>query len=102
MGSIGPTVFRFKNWELTASAGKEGVIFLLDTKSLGGADHHTPLFRSPLYTNQEVNFVAKGFWGAFSTWEVSAGTRWLYAPAWGPPTSKAKFPIHMARLHTAA
>jgi hypothetical protein len=70
MGSIGPTVFRFKNWELTAAAGKEVVIFMLDTKSLGGADHKTPLFCSPLYTNEEVNFATKGFWGAFSTWRT--------------------------------
>ena len=91
MGCIGPTVFKFKDWELAAAAGKEGVIFLLDTKSLGGADHGTPLFRSPLYTNAEVNFATKGFWGAFSTWEDAAGKRWLYAPAWGPPASDAKF-----------
>lgn len=91
MGSIGPTVFKFKDWELAAAAGKEGVIFLLDTKSLGGADHGTPLLRSPLFANEEVNFATKGFWGAFSTWEDAAGTRWLYAPAWGPPTSTTKF-----------
>ena len=28
MGSIGPTIFNFKNWELAAASGKEGVIFL--------------------------------------------------------------------------
>jgi len=93
MGSIGPTVFNFKNWELAATSGKEGVIFLLDTKSLGGADHHVPLYRSPKLTNEEVNFAGKGFWGAFSTWEDSGGTRWLYAPAWGPPTAATKFPL---------
>ena len=91
MGCIGPTVFTFQNWELAAAGGKEGVIFLLDTKSLGGPDHGTPLFRSPLYTNAEVNFATKGFWGAFSTSVDSTGTRWLYAPAWGPPTSDTKF-----------
>jgi outer membrane protein assembly factor BamB len=91
MGSIGPTVFNFKNWELTAASGKEGVIFLLDTKSLGGADHHTPLYRSPLFTNEEVNFAGKGFWGAFSTWEDAGGTRWLLAPAYGPPAPDTKF-----------
>jgi outer membrane protein assembly factor BamB len=91
MGSIGPTVFNFKNWELAAASGKEGVIFLLDTKSLGGADHRTPLYRSPLLANEEINFAGKGFWGAFSTWEDAAGTRWLYAPAWGPPTADTKF-----------
>ena len=91
MGSIGPTVFNFKNWELAAASGKEGVIFLLDTKSLGGADHRAPLYRSPLFANEEVNFAGKGFWGAFSTWEDAAGTRWLYAPAYGPPTPATKF-----------
>ena len=91
MGSIGPTIFNFKNWELAAASGKEGVIFLLDTKSLGGPDHETPLYRSPLLANDEVNFAGKGFWGAFSTWEDAAGTRWLYVPAWGPPAPAAKF-----------
>ncbi len=93
MGSISPVVFPFKNWELAAASGKEGVIVLLDTRALGGGDHRTPLWRSPMFTNDEVNFATKGFWGAFSTWEDVAGTRWLYAPAWGPPTEKTKFPI---------
>ena len=92
MGNMTPVIFRFKNWELAAAAGKEGVIYLLDTMSLGGADHRTPLFRSPLLTNEDVNFAARGFWGAMSTWE-EAGTRWLLAPAWGPPTPGTKFPI---------
>lgn len=92
MGNMTPVVFPFKNWELAAASGKEGVIYLLDTKSLGGADHRTPLFRSPLYANEEVNFAARGFWGAFSTWEDPSGARWLYAPAWGPPTPATKFP----------
>jgi outer membrane protein assembly factor BamB len=93
MGSISPVVFPFKSWELAAASGKEGIIFLLDTKSLGGADHRTPLFRSARFTNEEVNFATKGFWGAFSTWEDAAGTRWLLAPAWGPPTPTTKFPV---------
>jgi outer membrane protein assembly factor BamB len=93
MGSIGPTIFNYKDWELAAAGGKEGVIFLLDTKLLGGADHRTALYRSPLLANEEVNFAGKGFWGAFSTWEDAAGTRWLYAPAWGPPAADIKFAV---------
>jgi outer membrane protein assembly factor BamB len=94
MGAMTPVVFPFKDRELAASGGKEGVIVLLDTKSPGGADNHTPLYRSPLYTNEEVNFSAHGFWGAFSTWEETpGGTRWLLAPAWGPPAADAKFPL---------
>src|SRR6202030_3890714 len=86
--------FPFEDRELVSGAGKEGVLFLLDSKSLGGADHRTPLFRSPLYTNEEVDFAGRGFWGALSTWQDPKGTRWLYAPAWGPPASTApRFPL---------
>lgn len=92
MGNISPTVFPFKNRELIAASGKEGVIFLLDSKSLGGADHRTPLYRSPTFANDEANLSGKGFWGAFTTWEDSSGVRWLAAPANGPPAAGVKFP----------
>jgi outer membrane protein assembly factor BamB len=93
MGNISPVVFPFDKWELVAASGKEGVIYLLDAKSLGGTDHRTPLFRSPLYMNEEVDFAGHGFWGALSTWQDAQGTRWLYAPAWGAPHSASpKFP----------
>ncbi|MBZ5579980.1 MAG: PQQ-binding-like beta-propeller repeat protein [Acidobacteriia bacterium] len=91
MGCMSAVVFNFKTWELVAAAGKEGVIFLLDAKSLGGTGHRTPLYRSAGFANGEINFAGKGFWGAFSTWEDAAGTRWLVAPAWGPPTAATKF-----------
>ncbi|MBV9264605.1 MAG: PQQ-binding-like beta-propeller repeat protein [Acidobacteriaceae bacterium] len=42
------------------------------------------MYRSPLYTNAGADIAGKGFWGAFGTWEDGKGTRWLYAPAWGP------------------
>jgi hypothetical protein len=93
MGNISPAIFPFKNRELVAAGGKEGVIYLLDAKNLGGADHRTPLYRSPRFNNDEVNFSGTGFWGAFSTWEDAAGTRWLLAPSWGPPSASVKFPI---------
>lgn len=94
MGNISPVVFPFGKSELIAASGKEGVIYLLDSKSLGGADHKTPLYRSPLFTNEDVDFAGKGFWGAMSTWEDADHTRWLYAPAYGPPHSEApKFPL---------
>ena len=47
MGSIGPTIFNFKNWELAATSGKEGVIFLLDTKSYGGRRSSCPALSQP-------------------------------------------------------
>jgi outer membrane protein assembly factor BamB len=94
MGNMSPVIFTFKNWELAAGAGKEGVIYLVDVKSMGGADHRTPLYRSPLYTNEDVDFAGHGFWGAMATWEDPSGARWIYAPALGPPVSNApKFPL---------
>ncbi len=94
MGNLSPAVFKFQQWELVAAAGKEGVIYLLDAAAPGGADHRTPLFRSALYANEDVDFAGRGFWGAFATWEDPKGERWLYAPAWGPKHSKsAVFPL---------
>lgn len=83
LGNMSPAVFSWKGRELVAASGKEGVIYLLDSKSLGGADHQTPLYRSPLFTNEEANFHMRGFWGAFGTWEEN-GTRWLLGSAYGP------------------
>ena len=65
----------------------------MDVKSPGGADCHTPLFRGPLYTNEEVDFAGHGFWGALSTWQDADGTRWIYGPAWGPPAPGPKFAV---------
>ncbi len=89
MGNMSPVVFPFKQWELVAAAGKEGVIYLMDAKSMGGPDHHTPLYRSPLLANEDVNLAGRGFWGSFATWQDPQGVRWLYAPVWGPPNSSA-------------
>jgi outer membrane protein assembly factor BamB len=89
LGSMSAVYFAFKNWELLASAGKEGVITLLDAKGIGGGDHKTPLYRSPLWVNEEADFAGRGFWGAFATWQDEAGERWLYAPALGAASAKA-------------
>lgn len=94
MGNMSPVVFTIGGKEIFAGAGKEGRIFLLDTKSPGGEAHRQPLYRSPLWLNEEENHAAHGFWGSFATWEDRTKTRWLYAPAWGPPHPDAPaFPI---------
>jgi len=91
MGNISPPVFPFDPWELVAAAGKEGVVFLLDAKSLGCADHRTPLYRSGLFAHDEMNLSDKGFWGALTTWQDASGARWLVAPANGPPAAGVRF-----------
>lgn len=91
MGCISPVVFPFKNWTLIAASGKEGVLYLLDAASPGGSDHRTPLFRAR-YNNDDVDFAGRGFWGSLSTWEDPEGRRWLYTPAWGPPSAQMPKP----------
>ena len=39
---------------------------MLDTAMLGGDDHRTPAYRTPLICNEEVNFTM-GVWGALAT-----------------------------------
>lgn len=87
-----PTIFHYKGRELIAASGKECRMFLLDPKGAGGADNQTPLYRSSLFCNEEVDFQDMGSWGALSTWEDPDGTRWVLAPFWGPTHSQFKFP----------
>jgi len=87
-GSMSAVYFPFKDWQLLASGGKEGVIALLDAKGIGGAEHKTPLYRSPQLVNEEADFAGRGFWGSFATWKDDAGERWLYAPALGEASAK--------------
>jgi hypothetical protein len=94
MGNNTPIVFSYKGRELVVASGKEGVLFLLDGKSLGGDTHRKPLYATPLYANEAADIAGRGFWGAFATVEDSKGVRWVYAAAWGPMSSKAPaFPV---------
>ena len=88
-----PTVFPYKGRDLIVAGGKEGRLFLLDSQSLGGASHRTPLYRTPLIANEETDFAGFGIWGGLASWEDSKGTRWVLAPVWGPLTKDVKFPV---------
>ena len=91
MGSFSPTVFPINGKEVVAAGGKEGVVYLLDANHVGGTDHKSYLGRTPVMVNEEADFAGRGFWGAFATAEDDTKQRWLYAPALGAPSSKAKF-----------
>ncbi len=94
LGSASPVWFRHQNWELVAVGAKEGVVYLMDARSLGGKDHQAALYTSPLLSNDGQSFEGHGIWGSFSTWRDDSGRRWLYVPTWGPVSKKApKFPI---------
>ena len=92
MNVTGP-VFEYKGREYMAESSKECRIWLLDTSALGGEDHRTPVDRTPLVCNEEVQFASAGPWGALATWEDKDGTRCVLMPFWGPKHSKFKAPI---------
>jgi hypothetical protein len=77
-----PVVFNQGGRDLVAAANKDGKIYLLDAKSLGGADHKTPLAVSTAVGNVIT--------GDLSTFEA-AGTRWILAPVAGGMNSATHF-----------
>jgi outer membrane protein assembly factor BamB len=93
MGSMSATIFPLNGREVVSAGGKEGVVYLLNAKGVGGGDHKTPLYRSPVFVNEQADFAGSGFWGAFATMEDEKQTRWLFAPALGPAAGGVKFPL---------
>lgn len=89
---VTPAIFDFKGKEYMIDASKECRIYLMDTESIGGDDHRTPAYRTPLICNEIVDFAEAGIWGSLATWEDN-GTRWILTPFWGPKHSKFKAPI---------
>jgi outer membrane protein assembly factor BamB len=100
--NVTPVVFDYKGRELLAASSKECRVYLLDSKSLGGADHRTPLYRSPLVCNEEVNFAAAGVWGSLASWQDSSGTRWVLIPFWGPVHPQFKVPVSYGPVENGA
>jgi outer membrane protein assembly factor BamB len=97
MNVTGP-VFDFKGREYLAQSSKECRIWLLDTSALGGEDHRTPVYRTPLVCNEEVHFAGAGVWGALTTWEDATGTRWILMPFWGPKHPAFKAPVEHGQV----
>ena len=99
---VTPAIFNYKGRELMVDAGKECRVYLLDTKAVGGDDHRTPLYRTPLICNEDVNFASAGVWGSMATWEDAKGTRWALTPFWGPKHSAFKAPIENGEVQHGA
>jgi outer membrane protein assembly factor BamB len=99
---VTPAIFDYKGKELMVDAGKECRIYLMDTESIGGDDHRTPLYRTPLLCNEQVNFASAGIWGSMATWEDTDGTRWVLTPFWGPKHSAFHAPIEHGTVKDGA
>ena len=75
------------------SGSKECRLWMMDTKAIGGEDHRSALYESPLFCNEDVNFASAGIWGSLATWLDAKGTRWVLSPFWGPKHSQFQVPI---------
>jgi hypothetical protein len=73
--SVSPVTFTYKEKQLVAAPGKDGSLAILDTASLGGADHHTPLFETPPIAKPGE----KHGWDGFASWQDKDGTLWVFA-----------------------
>lgn len=72
---VTPITFAFKERQVVVAPGKDGNLVLLDAKSLGGADHHTPLYETPAVSKPGE----KHGWDGFASWIEKDGTTWVLA-----------------------
>jgi hypothetical protein len=75
-----PVLFTYKEKELIAAPGNDGGIVLLDSQSLGGSDHHTPLAESRVMSKPR----RRGTWEGLATWQDKEGVPWILASIAGP------------------
>ena len=73
--SVSAVTFNYKEKQLLVAPGKDGRLVLLDAASLGGADHHTPLFETPAISKPGE----KHEWDGFASWQDKDGTQWVFA-----------------------
>ncbi|MBM3738792.1 MAG: pyrrolo-quinoline quinone [Acidobacteria bacterium] len=99
---VTPAIFNYKGKEYMVDAGKECRVYLMDTDSIGGDDHRTPYYQTPLICNEIVDFAEAGIWGSMATWEDSKSTRWVLTPFWGPKHSKFKAPVEHGAVKKGA
>ncbi len=77
-GSATPLVFTYKERQMIASAGNDGRVYLLDSQSLGGSDHKTPLASSAPLLSEKRAIIG------LSSWEDTSGGRFIAATISGP------------------
>jgi outer membrane protein assembly factor BamB len=92
-----PVAFDYKGKKFLVGTSKECRLWLLDRDALGGEDHRTTLYSTPLICNDAQAFDARGVWGALSAWQDTAGNQWVLVPFWGPVSKHFKAPIEHAR-----
>jgi len=92
-----PVLFDYRDRKFLVGTSKECRLWLLDRDGLGGEDHRTTLYTTPLICNDAQAFDGRGIWGALGAWRDAAGTQWILAPFWGPVSRQFKPPIEHGR-----
>jgi outer membrane protein assembly factor BamB len=75
-----PVVVKVKAREYVVAPGKDGTLVLLDSTSLGGADHHTPLAES-------AKLGRPGEWDGLAAWQDKTGVAWVFVSSEGRITA---------------
>jgi len=84
--SSSPVVFEYKGKTLIAATTKDGRVHLLDSASLGGADHQTALGATAA-SLKTADFTPV----ALASWQDSSGARWILAPTVGAQAAELGF-----------
>jgi PQQ-like domain len=92
-----PVLFDYHGRKFLVGTSKECRLWLLDREALGGEDHRTTLYTTPLICNDAQAFDARGVWGALSAWQDEKGAQWVLVPFWGPVSTQFKAPIEHSR-----
>jgi outer membrane protein assembly factor BamB len=87
-----PVVFEYKDRDLIGVTTGDGKIQLLDSASLGGQ----PLATTQSFSSQDYAT------GSLASWQDSAGTRWLIAPAGGSVAAGAGFAAQNGEVKNGA
>jgi hypothetical protein len=85
--NVSPVVFSYKGRDVVAAYVAGGRLVLLDSASLGGSDHHTPLAISAAISRDH----GAGSWGRLASAEDANGVRFIYVSVRGPLAADSKF-----------
>ena len=85
--NAGPVVLTYKDKELIAALVGDGTLVLLESASLGGADHHTPLAQ----TEKLSRGAKRGAWESLASWRDKSGASWVFASISGPVEPGVRF-----------
>jgi hypothetical protein len=82
-----PVVFQHKGKDLVVAASRDGRLYVLDSASVGGADHKTPLYKTAQFSSGTADTTG------LATWLDAAGTRWIVATSSGRVPGDTKVPM---------